>query len=296
MQVVQQTTPAGPPAHAPMPGDAGARLLALARESRSTATDWAPGMDWARARNAHRTNTAAELEAALRSDANWLEGDIRRDPTSGALVMAHDRTDVGRGLSLDAWLAAGRASGRGVKAELKEPASFDAYVAAIERSGIEQSRLILNVPVAASGDQTVLADSELVELRRRLPDATINLSPTGHDSYTPAMHAELARAARLVGGPVMFPLQWDLLDDATIGALRPHGRVAVWASQGWGVPRDAVAEADALRERGVDGMVDLGSPNSLGARIMAAAARGLGAVFGRSAVVDARDAVVGWLR
>jgi hypothetical protein len=276
-------------------GDDAARLQALAIALRSPATTWHGGLDWSQARNAHETNTPSQMEAALRSDANWLEGDVR-ESRSGALVMAHDPHDVGRGLTLEQWLSIGAASDRGVKVELKEPRIFDGYVAAIRQSGIKPERLILNVPVAGAPGRPVLSDAQLLELRRSVPGATINLSPTNQHRFTAHVTDELARTARLVGGPVMFPMQWDLLDDATIAALRPHGHVATWASRSWGTPRDPVSEQLALRERGVDGMIDLGGPTGLGQRVFATTARALGAVFGRQAVMDARDAVLALVR
>jgi hypothetical protein len=43
-------------------------------------------------------------------------------------------------------------------------------------------------------------------------------------------------------------------------------------------------------------MIDLGEPAGIGTRVLAAGARGLGVIFGRQAVVDARDAVIGLFR
>ncbi len=266
------------------------RLLALARQVASPLTTWTADMDWTRASNAHRTNKFHEMERALRSDHNWFEGDVRisRD---GRLEMAHDVHDRGAGLTFDEWLMIGIASGRGLKVELKEPAGFDMWLDAIERHGVDPTRLILNVPVAPAPGEYGLSDAQLRTLRRRFPDATINLSPTGHQRYTAAVIGELARTARLVGGRVMFPMQWDLLSDDMIAALRPYGRVAVWSAQWWGTPEDPITETETLRARGVDGMVDLATAGT-GARLAAAAARGLGDIFGRQSVVQARDAFV----
>ena len=279
-----------PVAGTPPVDDAG-RLLLLARQVASPMTTWVAGSSWELASNAHRTNKVDEMERALRSDHNWFEGDVRV-AEDGSLEMAHDMHDRGAGLTFEQWLAIGAASGRGLKVELKEPATFDAALAALERSGVDQQHLILNVPVAPAPGQQGLTDAQLVELRRRFPRATINLSPTGHHEYTPAVVAELARTARLVGGDVMFPMQWDLLTDDVIAGLRPFGRVAVWSSTWWGTPSDPHAETAALRARGVTGMVDLATAGT-GARLLSYAARGLASLFGRQSVIDARNAVVG---
>lgn len=264
-------------------------LVALARATTRPEVRWHAGRPWHEARNAHETNSAKTLVHALRSDANWLEGDLRRD-AAGRLVMAHDAHDVGWGVSFERWLAIGAASGRGVKVDLKDAAAFDAMLDAIEASGIDPSRLILNVPVAGPPERA-LVDSQLRRLRRRFPRATANLYPTGQvTAMSPAVIAELARAARIVGGSVMFPLQWDLLRDDAIRALRPFGKIAVWSSPVWGTPADAAREAAALRLRGVDGMIDL-APAGCAVRLLSIPIRALGAVFGRQAVMDARDGV-----
>lgn len=263
-------------------------LVVLARATASPDVRWTRTSSWRDARNAHETNSAKTLVHALRSDANWLEGDLRVDE-HGRLVMAHDEHDEGWGLTLERWLAIGAASGRGVKVDLKEPAGFEAMVEAIAASGIEQSRLILNVPVAGHPDRT-LDDAQLRRLRRRFPRATVNLSPTGQENLSPPVVAELARTALVVGGAVMFPLQWDLLRDDVIRALRPFGRVAVWSASAWGSPSDVAREAAELRQRGVDGMVDIADPGR-GVRLLSNATRALGAVFGRQAVLEARDAL-----
>lgn len=263
-------------------------LVALARTTARPEVLWHAGRPWRDARNAHETNSAKTLVHALRSDANWLEGDLRRDP-DGRLVMAHDPHDVGWGVSFERWLAIGAASGRGVKVDLKDPAAFDAMLDAVAASGVDQSRLILNVPVAGDPRHTI-DDEGLRRLRRRFPHATVNLSPTGLIAFSPGVVGELARTARVVGGPVMFPLQWDLLRDDVIRALRPFGRVAVWSSPAWGSPEDAAREGAALRMRGVDGMIDLAQPGRA-VRLLSNVTRALGAVLGRQALFDARDAI-----
>ncbi|MCB0878699.1 MAG: DUF2181 domain-containing protein [Thermoleophilia bacterium] len=266
-----------------------ARLLIMAQQVRSPSTSWSHDMDWTRAHNAHRTNEVREMAQAIRSDANWFEGDVRVGP-GGVPVMQHDPHDEAPRLTLEEWLAIGVTSGRGLKVELKEPAVFDAAVAAIERSGIEQSKLILNVPVAPVDPANGLSDEQLRELRRRFPHATINLSPTNQSQYSSKVIAELARTARLVGGRVMFPLEWSLVTDAVIGALRPFGKIAVWSSVWSGTPHDAVVATKHLRDRGVDGMVDLARAGG-GERLVAAIARSVGGWLGRPGEIRVGEAL-----
>jgi hypothetical protein len=47
-----------------------------------------------------------------------------------------------------------------------------------------------------------------------------------------------------------------------IAALKPHGKVSIWTSTSQGTPDDAAAETQRLRDRGVDGVIDLGPPLS----------------------------------
>jgi hypothetical protein len=267
-------------------------LVMLADTTRTPATDWVSGLEWTAARNAHRTNTPAELQHALQSDVNWMEGDVRMAP-DGQLVMAHDRGDIGRGMTLDAWLMVGARSGRGVKVELKESVGFDQMLAALARTPIPQERLIVNVNVVGAAAVT-LTDEQLRRLRRMLPDATLNLSadPTDALALTRPIVQQLTRAATIVGGKVMFPLQWDLVTDEVIAALTPFGRIATWSAWWWGTPANVDEETQRLRQRGVDGMIDLPMNVAKSARLVSLALRGLGNVFGRQAVVDAREAIM----
>jgi hypothetical protein len=277
------------------PAGAASYLLTLAQATRSPLTDWSDGSSWSRASNAHRTNTPVELDVALRSSHNWLEGDVRVDDTGTRLVMAHERGDIPAGLAFDDWLRACAASGRGVKVELKEPAGFELLVAALALGLVPQDRLIVNVTVAGPRGK-VLTDDQLRRLRALVPGATINLSPTDQQRLGPAVLAELARTADLVGGKVMFPLQWDLVTDEVIRALKPHGRIAIWVAVPWGTPGDVDEETVALRLRGVDGMVDLPRNVGTGMKLVSLGARALGTLFGRQAVVDARAGVLRLLR
>lgn len=228
-------------------------LLALAAGSSATRT-WPLGGALVSARNAHYTNTVEELRAALVGDANWLEGDLRLDD-DGRLVMAHDRGDEQSGLAFAEWLHVGGVSGRGLKVDVKEVDAVGPLLAMLERSGVPQGRLMVNV-----GE---VAETVVVDIRRRLPDAWIALTPTlrrgGYDAVSLARIARLARAA---GGRIAFPIRWDRASDEVIAFLRRFGRVSVWTSRSGGTPPSAALEGLRLRTRGVDGVIDLGPPSN----------------------------------
>ncbi|MCW2956346.1 MAG: hypothetical protein JWO69_1215, partial [Thermoleophilia bacterium] len=117
-----------------------ADLLELAR--RSTERAWHLDGDIATARNAHRTNTLAQLRSALRSNATWLEADVRlRD---GVPVLAHGAHE-GWSLGLQSWLEVGAASGRGLKLDVKQASAIAPMLAMVRAAGIPQERLIINV-------------------------------------------------------------------------------------------------------------------------------------------------------
>ena len=96
------------------------RLLEAARSRPELA--WAPDRHISEASNAHLTNTPDELEVALKGNFNFLEGDIRLN-ANGVPVMAHD-AEQKTGLTLSDWLRIGKASERGLKADVKSSAAL----------------------------------------------------------------------------------------------------------------------------------------------------------------------------
>lgn len=213
--------------------------------SANDAARWSATRDIADARNAHRTNTARELLAALEGPFDALEGDVRtRD--GGRIVMAHGRDDAG--LTLDQWLDLGHRSGRALKLDFKDQASI---IPAIERAhgrGIRGTHLVINVDAASTSAAT------LARIRELYPTAWVNLSP--RQPYDASVLTKLAAKARRVGGNVQFPLRWDLVTPEIIRALRSHGRIAIWNDPPR-TPDDLVVERRRLRAMGVDGTIDL---------------------------------------
>ena len=265
--------PLGPP---PFGAPDDAFLLALARARPELA--WPTGRDIALAQNAHETNTRTELAAALRGDFDWMEGDVAIE--GGRPVMRHRSGDP-VDLDLDRWVQFIAASGRGAKFDLKDPAALPAVLDLAQRAGIPQHRLIFNVGA--------LPAEALQTLRRRYPDAIVNLSPVSDADLTPADLAELQVAARIVGGRIMFPIRIDLLSPHVIGALRPFGRVAIWNQpQLWNPRHD---ERERLRAQGVDGMIDLREPVGAKETFQSAAIGVAARVFGWDPVHKALDAL-----
>lgn len=225
------------------------------------ATTWDPESDdLTTGTNAHRTNTLEELKRELHTGANWLEGDLRVDER-GTLVMAHDADQESAGLTLEQWLQAGRASEHGMKVDVKEREAIPGLLDALERSGIPDGRLMINV-----GELPV---DQLHEIRQRFPDAWLALNPMiEEDGYHLQDLQRTSKLADAVGGRIVFPIRWDAATDEAIAALTPHGKVSIWTARSQGTPDDTEAETRRLRARGVDGVIDLGPPLSFAERIM----------------------------
>lgn len=227
-------------------------LLRLARARPELA--WHAGNDISMARNAHFTNTAGQMAEALASDANFLEGDVRIAP-DGELIMAHSHEDAD-GMSLEEWLEIAKRSGRGMKLDIKVSSAILPTLQMLLRHRARESRLIINLTVVSRELDTVATLDQLHAARRLFPASIVNLSVTV-DRYTRALHAQLGRFARAIGGPVMFPLRADLVTPQTVAELRRFGRVAVWNTPELYAPRDVATATAMLRSWGVDGTIDL---------------------------------------
>jgi glycerophosphoryl diester phosphodiesterase len=219
---------------------------------------WDPASDDLTAgRNAHHSNTPAEMREALEGDNNWLEGDLRVDD-DGKLVMAHDAGKEREGLTLDEWLEIGGEGERGMKVDVKEPEAIPELLDALEASGVPDGRIMINVGATQVDEEMV------VEMRERFPDAWLALNPRIREGegYRTEDLEEITELADAAGGRIAFPIRWDIASDEAIQALKPHGRVSIWTAASQGTPGDTAAEVESLRERGVDGVVDLGAPLS----------------------------------
>jgi hypothetical protein len=154
---------------------------------------------------------------------------------------------------------------------------------AVRRAGVPQHRLIMNVYPGPTKPEL------LVSVRRAFPRALINLSPVTDTDLTHRDLVELQVNARLLGGPIMFPIRHDLLTTEVVQALRPFGRVAVWNTPELTDP--APWTPLELRLMGVDGMIDLRDSTRTRDRVSTKLVS-LGAkLFGWNAVYDVLDAV-----
>ncbi|HZN93586.1 MAG TPA: DUF2181 domain-containing protein [Myxococcales bacterium] len=209
--------------------------------------EWWAGRPLSEARNAHRTNTKEQFQDALGSNANWFEGDIRKEINSDRMEMRHDEGhESGDNMTLREWLEAGVKTGKGLKLDVKEPGHMKEIMDEVERAGVPQERLMFNLGFGAFEEWGA-------ELRRRFPDAILGLNPPPGDPIGKKEAEQWVAQARRLGGPVTFVAHHEKLTDEAIAVLRQHGPISVWGS---GVD-DVRGTTGKLRERGVNGMIDL---------------------------------------
>ena len=251
-----------PPAACPAtPGGSKAGGTApMARDQISLgATTWHRGRELSEAKNAHSTNTKEDFEHALKHGYNWLEGDIRTEINEPKqLEMRHDKGhESGDNLTLEEWLTKGKASGRGLKLDVKEGERIDEILAMCERVGVPSERLMFNL---GDGDMAKWG----AEIRARFPDAQIAVNPTdaldGKKNEGPLEGWQVDRMIALqqdTGSPTTFVVRYDRLTDEAIRKLSEHGTISVWNSPGQGGVDDIPQLTRELRARGVDGVIDL---------------------------------------
>lgn len=223
-------------------------LIALGRAN--TAGRWPLDGDLAAARNKHVTNRLGELRDELAGAYDWFEVDVRM--RAGSPIAAHDAVGSSS-LWIEDWLAVGAATERGLKFDFKERTAIRPVLELVERAGVPQQRLIFNIGILGSSG----ASLELLrEVRRRYPNATINLSPDVL-RYSVGNIRRAVAIARAIGGPIMFPLDASKLNPAIVQAFRAGGKVAVWNNPGSWRPGDIAVVTARLRSWGVDGTIDL---------------------------------------
>lgn len=239
-------TPSAPDAFGkPAPDRAGQALKLGAHDD----NEWWAGRPLSEGRNAHRTNTKEQFEAALHSNANWFEGDVRKEINSDRIEMRHDTThESGDNMTLHEWLTAGVKTGRGLKLDVKEPDHMPAILDEVEKVGVPQDRLMFNLGFGAM-------DQWGPEIRRRFPDALLALNPPTSGTIGQKEAEQLVDQAQRLGGPVTFEAHYDQFSDQAIALLRQHGTLSVWGD-GLDDPRGT---AEELRRRGVNGMIDVAS-------------------------------------
>lgn len=249
---------------------------------------WWSGRPLREARNAHRTNTVTDLNAALCSNANFLECDVRKAMHADRLECRHDSGyEADDNLSLTEWLRRGVASGRGLKVEIKEAAYTQRVLDEIARVKVPSERLMINMhatEIAAWGPV----------IRRMFPSAIIAISGGEGFSLAPSEVAAMVEAARDCGSPVTFVVRYDNVTDSAISAFKSRGTVSVWNEVYLPGLTNPAKQAEALRGRGVDGMIDLRPSLSLPAAVRS----GLNSASRKSwhGVKDGAASVRDWLR
>jgi hypothetical protein len=245
-----------------------------------------PASPWNQARSAHDTNTVPQLLAALKDpNIDWMEGDLRLEGfidfpiRQEDAILAHDVTDVD-GLHLRDWLSIAKDAGIGVKLDFsKDLRTLPLAIRALRQATIPDDKLILNlhvvgVPPASPGAWlnrsydvlvgTTVPWKDVQRLRTEFPRAMLALGMTKTSqqrAYAPEQVKKLIQCARQVGGPLMFPLQADLVTPELIRTLKPYGKVSVWNDLGR-PPRvasqaEATRVADTFRAMGMDGLIDI---------------------------------------
>jgi hypothetical protein len=251
-----------------------AALKRLASVTPKPNQTWSGDRPLADAKNAHRTNTPAEFQAALKGDYNYFESDIRLEGGLRGLpglpglghreaICAHD-PNATNGLSLSEWLALGKTSGRGLKLDIKQAAAVPEIIREVKAAGVDESKLLLNGDVGehdgtaakllnAVQDNNFTVD-DYKKLRAAFPKATIAMAPHNYDAKALDQAASWAKA---VGGKITFPVELSSCTPELIKKLKPYGQISIWNDPKSDPPADIAAETQRLRDMGVDGMIDL---------------------------------------
>lgn len=217
--------------------------------SQSVDTTWHGGQPLSEARNAHRTNTKEQFQAALKSGANWFEGDVRLEIDGSGIEMRHDtQHESGDNLTLREWLTMGKASGRGLKLDVKEPEHMAEILKTIKQVGIPEERLMLNLGFGAMQQWGA-------EIRKQFPNAILAINPPTDGKVGAAEARRMVEQAKQFGDPVNFVVRYDKLTDEAIREFKKHpgAEISVWGS---GV-KDVSRTTEELKRRGVNGMIDL---------------------------------------
>jgi Uncharacterized conserved protein (DUF2181) len=230
---------------------------AQAARAQGPDTTWHRGQPLSEARNAHRTNTKEQFQEALKSGANWFEGDVRLEIDGSGIEMRHDtQHESGDNLTLREWLTMGKASGRGLKLDVKEPQHMAEILKTIKEVGIPEERLMLNLGFDAMNTWGA-------EIRKQFPNAILAINPPTEGKLSAADARRMVEQAKKFGDPVNFVVRYDNLTDEAIREFQKHpgAAISVWGS---GV-NDVAATTESLKRRGVNGMIDLASGHGKGA-------------------------------
>jgi hypothetical protein len=213
---------------------------------------FAPGSHPSTIRNAHYSNTRAQLAYALTGPYNSVEGDVRvRD---GVPVMAHDK-DAGVDLTFEQWAILAARAGKHLRIDLKEARAIPEVAATLARIGVPSGSVTFNVGVLNPMSSATASIEAIQLLRQRFPDAwvTLNLPLPLGPGYLLA-----ARVARQLGSRHLgVAITAGLTRAADVQLLRRSFEVV----NAWNVPQlgspDVATMTAKLRAMGVNGMIDL---------------------------------------
>lgn len=229
--------------------------------ARTSQTRWWLGRPLSEGKNAHHTNTREDFAEALKSGNNWFEGDVRKEINSDKLEMRHDKGhESGDNLTLKEWLQMGKASGRGLKLDVKEGQHIDRILDEVEQANIPSERLMFNL-----GDADMHKHG--AEIRQRFPNAILAVNPPSGPLDEKAVDRMIENAER-GGKPVAFVVRHDQLTDEAIARLKPHGPISVWTDQSHAPSeRDQARVIEDLKRRGVNGVIDIPAAMGTGEKI-----------------------------
>jgi hypothetical protein len=259
MQLSGQVDPMADAATMPRPAGKYKGLEELAAKTRTEANTWFFGRPLSEGLNAHKTNTTEQMEEALKGDFNFFECDLRREinPPHRPECRHDPGQEPGDNLLLSEWLQIGKRSGRGLKFDIKEGEATPAILDEIAKSGVPDERLMFNL---GDGDMAKFEQ----EIRSRFPLATIAINPAssldGRENDGPMQDWQVDRMidlAEQAGQPVTFVVRYDLLTDAAIAKLKQHGTISVWNEMGGPKVDDPAKVIQGLKDRGVNGVVDI---------------------------------------
>lgn len=233
---------------------------------------WKPGQKLSEANSAHATNTQSDFNKAVEEGKNWVEGDLQMKK-EGGMEMSHDEFDPK--LPFQEWLAKGKALGVGVKVDVKldafkddpvkKEAAVKEMVNQVVASGIPGERLMFSVnPTEARWVREALGD--------KLPNAIMGVNVPNGELTNQTVEEMKQHIADNAPRPVSLIVRYMDIKNASpelIQALKNEkATISVWNDPGDFSPLieqadDVVSETKKLKERGVDGMVDIRKSDSL---------------------------------
>lgn len=204
-------------------------------------------------RNAHYTNTRAQLAYALKGPYNSFEGDVRM--RGGIPVMQHD-VGVAADLTFEQWATIIHRSGRHMRIDIKDAAMLELVCRILERLGVPSGRVTFNMSVLAPWSSSNQPIEAIDLLRKRFPRSwiTLNLPMPFGPGYQLVAHAARRIGSERLGVAVMG----GFVKEHDVRALRRDFAVVnCWNHPVIDQPGDIERETARLRAMGVNGMIDL---------------------------------------